>query len=83
MEYGVLLNGQLLIHKKQEAGDKPIERTAAPSTDYDEALYFWFEVEGEAIVQHWGKHKIPDAPMPEPTAEDKAEAYDILTGVSE
>ena len=31
----------------------------------------------------WEEYKLPDNPEPEYTVEDKAEAYDILTGVSE
>lgn len=53
--------------------DKPI---AAPG--YHAASY-WTE-EAETYTQHW--EIVQDEPYA-PTAEDKAEAYDILMGVSE
>lgn len=53
--------------------DKPIA-----SHGYHAASY-WTE-ENETCTQHW--KIVQDGPFV-PTADDKAEAYDILTGVSE
>lgn len=41
--------------------------------------------EGKVVVERDGQYMYADSPEPEdePTVEDKAEAYDILMGVSE
>ena len=81
-EYGVMINGQLLIHKTRKDGDQEIVRTPAPDIEYDETVHFWFEEENGKIVQKWGKEKLPDPPDPDPEVDDE-EALEILLGGAE
>ena len=52
-DYGVMINGQLLIHKEQQTGDKPIVYMDAPTHGEDEITFFSFEEQNGEIVQVW------------------------------
>lgn len=53
MEYGIILNGQLIRHKKYHSGDKKIVYTEEPTVSEGfRTVYFWEETENE-IVQVW------------------------------
>lgn len=75
--YGKTINGVLYVSFEEMGGYKPMIKTVAP--DAPEGFYasfFWNE-ETESFVQTW---EIVADPEPEPSIEDKAEAYDILMG---
>ena len=76
--YGKISNGCCTIYNRQVSGSKPIVETTPEKRDGYYAVFRWIDA-GEAITQEW-IYKKYDTP-PEPTAEDKAEAYDILMGV--
>lgn len=80
MEYGKMINGQLIIHHAKQEGDKPIVRTATPTFEYNESPYFYWEETETEIVQHWGVSIVPDMPPPEPSAD---EILDIIIGGAE
>lgn len=63
--------GEMLIN----AGYLPVEETAPPIVDDDHIAVPHYQETENAIVQSW------TVEAKQPTAEDKAEAYDILTGV--
>lgn len=63
-------------------GYKPVVLTPAPETDNDHYPREWLEERESVIIRHWNIVEMPPVPY-EPTTEDKAEAYDILMGVSE
>lgn len=77
MEYGILINGQLIIHRVRQEGDKPIIRTQAPTFAYNEIPFFYWEEDDGQVVQRWGANIDPD--MPEPGLSD-SEALEILLG---
>lgn len=76
MEYGILTDGQLLIHRERQDGDKPIIRTAPPTFAYNESPYFYWEETESEIRQFWGANIIPDMPEEELTAEEIAAAIE-------
>ena len=84
MEYGILISGQLLIHKEYREGDKPICRTDAPDFEAGKRyFYLWVEDEN-AIRQVWGSEDIqPQPPEPTPSPDDElsdTEALSLITG---
>ncbi|MGN1349024.1 MAG: hypothetical protein ACI4VI_08775 [Acutalibacteraceae bacterium] len=53
IEYGIILNGQLIRHKKYHSGDKEIIYTEEPTVSEGfRTAFSWEETENE-IVQVW------------------------------
>lgn len=78
IEYGTMINNQLIMHKKYHEGDKPIVYTNIPTKDFV-CTYEWQE-RTDGIYQVWTITEIPIEPTDELTAE---EALDIITGGAE
>ena len=79
MRYGKFLQNGILMSDKPFEGSKPVNE--AQPEELEGMQYVptsWKETDTE-IVREWILEPLPD----EPTIEDKAEAYDILMGVSE
>ena len=51
IEYGVMVNNQLIRHKQYQDGDKPIIKTDCPETEYV-CNYYW-EEQADTILQVW------------------------------
>ena len=82
MEYGVLLNGQMLVHKHQHPGDKPIIRTTPPQIGEDELLAVYYEENDSQITEKWAVSKNEYDPIINaPTADESLTRYtNELTG---
>ncbi len=79
-EYGVMINNQLIKHKKYRDGDKPLTYTEQPSAEGFKAVYEWQD-RSEDILQVWELvEDDSEYEEPEPTAE---EVLAILTGEQE
>lgn len=81
-QYGVLINGQLIVHKTKKDGDKAIVYTDSPKTANDEIATFSYEEKDNEIVQIWYVEKSPYEPM-EPADIPNEEAFDIIFGGAE
>ena len=80
IEYGTMINNQLIKHESYHDGDKPLTYEEAPHQDGYRAVFKWTEREND-ILQDWWliEDDNPPEPMP-PTETDYAEAYHILIG---
>lgn len=79
MKYGVMINGQLLVHKQRKDGDIPIIKTDAPAvTDGYRNIYRWEETES-TIVQVWQTIEDAEAHYEETDIPD-SEALSLITG---
>lgn len=80
MTYGIIVNGQLIIHPAYRDGDKPIEYSTEPEhRDGFRTIYEWQE-DSESIVQVWSE--VEDHSEYEPIIPEPEEILDILTGES-
>lgn len=72
MQYGTMINNQLIVHKERKDGDKPIIETEAPSREGYYPVYSWREDETQ-ITQVWTlieDTSEPDPPKPEMDADE-------------
>ena len=79
-DYGVMINGQLLIHKEQQTGDKPVVYTDEPLCGEDGITCFSFEERNGEIVQVWQIKQNPYGSAEVYPYTDPAEALSILLG---
>ena len=66
MEYGMMINNQLIIHKERHDGDKPVKNTEPPYQEGYRAIYHYRE--SDEITQVWElveNHDTPEPPKPE------------------
>ena len=78
MEYGTMLNNQLIRHKAYHEGDKPIVYTSVPTAGFV-CTSAWEERE-DGIYQVWS---VTDIPIEPPSPDDEltdSEALGIITG---
>ena len=78
-QYGILINGQLIVHRSIKAGDKEIVYTDPPEIADDEISWVSYEEQSGKIVQIWHIEKSPYEPI-EPTDISDSEALEILLG---
>lgn len=79
MRYGKFLKNGILMSDMPFDGSKTVNETPPKAPDGMQYVPTgWKDTENE-IVREWLLEPLPS----EPTIEDKAEAFDILTGVSE
>ena len=81
IEYGTMINGQLIRHKAYRDGDKPIIYTDIPTRDFV-CTYAWQERD-DGISQVWTVTDEPIEPIPEDDELTAEEALDIITGGAE
>ena len=81
MLYGIIKNGQLIIHKTPRSGDKPIINQEPPTVADDQLLYVYYEDTGIQILEKWGiRHNDyePGYPTDAATEEDYIQVLDDL-----
>ena len=66
--YGVMLNGQLIVHATRHEGDKPVLLTSPPVIKDDQLAIYHYEDIGDAISQVWSVIPNPYPPGLEPDA---------------
>lgn len=82
--YGKIVNGQLIINKTKESGDKPVVYVDPPQIDENSIAWFSFVEQEESIRQMWhiAPNEYDNADLSPYGIEAKAEAFDILMGVT-
>lgn len=78
MEYGYMVNEQLIRVKAQTANSKPLVYTDEPFVDKYHATAFSWEDKVDTIEQVWETYEIE--PAEEPTDIDNDELINILLG---
>jgi hypothetical protein len=84
MEYGYIINGQLIREKQQTERNKPLAYTDEPAHEGNQATAYSWEDKGEYIEQVWtvmDVEPIDEYPPDAPTADKSLTRYiNELTG---
>lgn len=84
MEYGYIINGQLMREKQQTKHNKPLTYTDEPSHGENQATAYSWEDKGEYIEQVWtvmDVEPVDDYSPDEPTADEATpDAWDVEQG---
>ena len=81
IEYGYMVNGQLIRQKVPDERSKPLVYTEEPTVDDHHATVYAWEEQPDSIVQVWDNIEIePDEPPDDLTNE---EAFEIIFGGGE
>lgn len=81
IEYGYMVNGQLIRQKAPDGRSKPLVYTEEPTVDKYHATVFAWEEQTDSIVQMWDTIEVE--PQEPPEEIDDAEALNILLGGAE
>ena len=78
IEYGYMVNGQLIRQRAPDERSKPLVYTEEPTVDDHHATVYAWEEQADSIVQVWETIEIEPEEPPEEI--DDAEALAILLG---